>query len=153
MKQTLTMGGYEIYIHGLTDRVDTIGGVVNIADYKTGDSKYSKLKVDEIALLKTDVAYSKAFQLLMYAWLYRGEFGRQAGGMRSGIYWLRNTEGKYEALQKDKSDIIDEPTLQAFENVLSEVLMEMINHEVPFTKTTDIKRCKYCDFKRICGRD
>ncbi|MCW3124704.1 MAG: hypothetical protein JWO03_362 [Bacteroidetes bacterium] len=153
MKVTLEKSGFEIIIKGLTDRVDKIEGVVNIADYKTGDSKKGKIKIDNLPELKTSPEYSKAFQLMMYAWLYRSVHGKQPNGMRSGIYWLRHAEGKYEPLQKDKSDILSDATLDEFEGILNEILLEMVSESVPFTKTEDRERCKYCDFVKICARD
>ena len=153
MEQRLKLGDNEIYIHGLTDRVEQVAGVPGIADYKTGDSKRGKVKIDDLALLKTSPDYSKAFQLMMYAWLYRGQYGKQTQGIRSGIYWLRHAEGKYESLMKDKSDLIADSTLNSFQNILEEILNEMVNKDVPFTKTEDKDRCKFCDFVRICGRD
>ena len=153
MQRRIDINGYDIYIHGLTDRVDRIGGVVNIADYKTGDSKKGKINIDGLALLKSSPDYSKAFQLMMYAWLYRSVHGKQPNGIRSGIYWLRHSEGKYDPLQKDKSDILSDRTLDDFEAILNEVLVEMVNENIPFTKTEDRERCKYCDFVKICARD
>ena len=153
MGQRVELNDYDIYIHGLTDRVDRIDGIVNIADYKTGDSKKGKIKIDNLPELKTLPEYSKAFQLMMYAWLYRSVHGPQANGIRSGIYWLRHAEGKYEPLQKDKSDILTDRILDDFQEILNEILLEMTNESVPFTKTDDKERCKYCDFVKICGRD
>ena len=54
---------------------------------------------------------------------------------------------------KDKSDLIADSTLNSFQNILEEILTEMVNKDVPFTKTEDKDRCKFCDFVRICGRD
>lgn len=153
MEQRFKLGNHEIYIHGNTDRVELIDGVVSIADYKTGDSKKGKVKIDEMALLKDSPEYSKAFQLMMYAWLYRGQYGKQSQGIRSGIYWLRHAEGKYEALMKDRTEIINDATLDEFQTLLQDILSEMVNVNVPFKKTEDKDRCKFCDFVRICGRD
>jgi ATP-dependent helicase/DNAse subunit B len=153
MEQRIKLGDNDIYIHGLTDRVEQVAGVTGIADYKTGDSKRGKVKIDDMALLRSSPEYSKAFQLMMYAWLYRGQYGKQPQGIRSGIYWLRHAEGKYESLMKDKSDLIADSTLNSFQNILEEILTEMVNKDIPFTKTEDKDRCKFCDFVRICGRD
>jgi RecB family exonuclease len=153
LEQRLKLGGYDIYIHGNTDRVEQVGGVTGIADYKTGDSKKGKVKIDDMALLRSSPEYSKAFQLMMYAWLYRGQYGRQPAGIRSGIYWLRHADGKYESLLKDKSDLIGDSTLDSFQAILEEILTEMLSPQAHFTKTEDKDRCKFCDFVRICGRD
>jgi hypothetical protein len=90
---------------------------------------------------------------MMYAWLYRGQYGKQTQGIRSGIYWLRHAEGKYEALIKDRSELISDSTLDSFQEILQDILTEMVNETIPFKKTEDKDRCKFCDFVRICGRD
>ena len=153
LEQRVGFGDYQLYFHGNTDRVEHVDGIVGIADYKTGDSKKGKVKIDDMALLKSSPEYSKVFQLMMYAWLYRGQYGRQAKGIRSGIYWLRHADGKYESLLKDGSDLIQDSTINAFQDVLMDIIAGMVNPEVPFTKTEDKDRCKFCDFVRICGRD
>ena len=153
LEQRVSFGDYQVYFHGNTDRVEHVEGIVGIADYKTGDSKKGKVKIDDMALLKNSPEYSKAFQLMMYAWLYRGQYGKQAKGIRSGIYWLRHADGKYESLLKDGSDLIQDSTINAFQDVLMDIIAGMVNPEVPFTKTEDKDRCKFCDFVRICGRD
>jgi ATP-dependent helicase/nuclease subunit B len=153
LEQRLSSGEHEVYFHGFTDRVEQVDGIVGIADYKTGDSKKGKVKIDDMALLRSSPEYSKAFQLMMYAWLYRGQYGRQAKGIRSGIYWLRHADGKYESLLKDGSDLIQDSTIDAFQKILMDIIQEMVNIEKPFTKIEDKERCKFCDFVRICGRD
>lgn len=153
MQQRLQVGGYDILVHGLTDRVDRVDDVVNIADYKTGDSKKSKIKIDDMPLLRTDPEYGKSFQLMMYAWLYRSVHGSQPHGVRSGIYWLRHAEGRYEPLQKNGSDILTDQTLDEFQAILNDILSEIVNDQVSFTKTQDKDRCRYCDFVKICARD
>lgn len=153
LEQRVELLGQKIIFYGLTDRVEQVDGIVNIADYKTGDSKRGKVRIDDMALLKTSPDHSKAFQLMMYAWLYRCQYGKQPQGIRSGIHWLRHADGKYEALLKDKSDLISDGTLDAFQKILRDIILEMLDETKPFTKTEDKDRCKFCDFVRICGRD
>jgi hypothetical protein len=153
LAQKMQINDYDVTVHGVTDRVELVDGVPGMADYKTGDSKKGKVKIDDLALLKSSPEYSKALQLMIYALLYRSEFGRQTKGIRSGIYWLRHAEGKYESLAKDKSDLIGDGTLDSFELLLKEIIGELVDEHIPFRKTEDKDRCGFCDFKRICGRD
>ena len=153
LEQHEMFGEDKIYFHGNTDRAEQVDGIVNIADYKTGDSKRGKIRIDDMALLKTDPEYSKAFQLMMYAWLYRSMYGRQPQGIRSGIHWLRHADGKYEALLQDRSDLISDQSLDQFQEILMDIVKEMLDTTKPFTKTEDKDRCQFCDYVRICGRD
>jgi len=61
---------FPIYIKGTVDRVDRLNGKIRIVDYKTGYVDPSKLKIKDWDVLHTDEAYSKALQILMYAYCY-----------------------------------------------------------------------------------
>ena len=38
------------------------------------------------------------------------------------------------------------------EEVFHQLVTEIVNPEIPFEKTNDVKRCLYCDYKAICHR-
>jgi CRISPR/Cas system-associated exonuclease Cas4 (RecB family) len=38
------------------------------------------------------------------------------------------------------------------EQVFYQIASEIVNPEIPFEKTNDVKRCQYCDYKAICHR-
>jgi ATP-dependent helicase/nuclease subunit B len=152
LSQTLTIAGYPVLLKGFTDRVERVAGVVQIADYKTGDTRKGKLDVTDMSTLFADPEYAKAFQLLMYAWLYaRSE--RVTDGIRSGIYWLRDPESRYEGLSYQSSEVLTTDVLVTFRAGLEQMLTQLLSSEGTFAQTTDIERCKYCEFARICGRD
>ena len=148
----LPINGKQIKVAGRVDRIESAGGIIQIADYKT--SKVSAIPIldedtwDEITV---DPKYSKPVQLLVYAWLYN----RMKGSVpiRSGIYWLRESDKSLKTIRLDKTtDVLNEETILRFEEKLKSVLAEMLNAEIPFVKTKDEERCEFCDFKNICGR-
>lgn len=154
MSSKITTGENSFLVNGFTDRVDVINGLVRVADYKTGSPSSSKIKLDDWEKIRTEPEYSKAFQLLTYAWLYDKNIAKGKQLISSGIYWLRDAQGNFDALQTDHPDnILDAATFQKFEEVLSEIFSEIINPSIQFKKAEDEKRCLYCDFTRICGRD
>jgi len=61
---------FPIYIKGTVDRVDRLNGKLRIVDYKTGYVDPAKLKIKNWEVLKEDEGYSKALQILMYAYMY-----------------------------------------------------------------------------------
>lgn len=61
---------FPIYIKGTVDRVDRYNGKLRIVDYKTGYVDAAKLKIKDWDALHTDEGYSKALQILMYAYCY-----------------------------------------------------------------------------------
>ncbi len=152
MLQPLQIGTHEIKIRGKVDRVEESNNIISIADYKTGTPTGSTIKSDDIKLFATDPKYAKGMQLLTYAWLYWRSNNAPDIMIRSGIYWLRQITQGFDALQLDGSDIITRDILLQFEDVLKNVLGELLNPEVPFSKTNEIERCAHCEFAEICRR-
>ncbi len=60
-----------VKIKGKVDRVDRLNGTLRVIDYKTGKVEAGKLKIHDWSLLHTEESYSKALQLLMYAYMYQ----------------------------------------------------------------------------------
>ena len=44
------------------------------------------------------------------------------------------------------------PHLPLFEEKLKELLTEVYSMEQPFDQTEELNKCRFCDFKGICGR-
>ena len=64
---------FPIYIKGTVDRVDRLNGKLRIVDYKTGFVDPAKLKIKDWETIRLDESYSKALQILMYAYMYYNE--------------------------------------------------------------------------------
>jgi hypothetical protein len=142
-----------VNVRGKVDRIEESNGIISIADYKTGTPAGSSVQGADVSLFASEPKFAKAMQLLTYAWLYWKSEGSKNIQLRSGIYWLREIAGGFDALAIDKNDIITSDVLLQFEEVLKNVLGELLNPELPFSKTADIERCEFCEFKRICRRD
>lgn len=153
MQFPLTVGDNQIKIKGKVDRVEERDGIISVADYKTGTPLGSSIKGDDISLFSTDPKYSKAMQLLTYAWMYWRSNGSPDINLRSGIYWLRDMAKGFDSLKMDGSDRITKDVLLQFEEVLRNLLAELLNPEIPFTKTAEVERCVHCEFKKICRRE
>jgi len=153
LQHHVQVGEHNIKIKGKVDRVDESNNVISIADYKTGTPHGSKIISDDITLFSSDPQYAKAMQLLTYAWMFWRSTGSKDIQLRSGIYWLRDTSKGFDSLKMDDDERINRNVLQAFEEVLRKVLSELINPEVPFTKTIEVERCAHCEFIKICGRE
>ena len=119
----------------------------------TGSPTGSVIKSDDISLFATDPKYAKAIQLLTYAWLYWRSNGSGDIRLRSGIYWLRQISDGLDALTLDKGDLINRNILLQFEEVLKSVLTSLLDPALPFRKTSEVERCRNCEFVRICRRE
>lgn len=155
LRAPLTVHGREVFVSGRVDRIEKFNGVVQIADYKTGTSKrIPLLNEDAWELLTAGPDFAKPVQLLVYAWLYYRTFGEESLPLRSGIYWLRDSDKKLDTLALDKSnDLLGRGEILRFEEKLRAVLEELTDPHAPFAKVEDEKRCRYCEFAKICGRD
>ncbi len=153
LEYVIPINGKNIKVAGRVDRIERAGDIIQIADYKT--SKYSRIPIlDEETweVITSDPKHSKPVQLLVYAWLYNRQAGKHVP-VRSGIYWLRESDKVLDTVRLDKTnDILDAETILRFEEKLTSVLTQMLNKDFPFSKTEDEERCVYCEFKNICER-
>ena len=153
MQHQVQVGAHSIKIKGKVDRVDVSKGIISIADYKTGTPYGSKIATDDVSLFSSDPKYSKAMQLLTYAWMYWRSNGSPDIQLRSGIYWLRDMSKGFDSLKMDGDERINSNVLLAFEEVLRKVMEELLNPDIPFIKTTEKERCTHCEFVKICRRE
>ncbi len=140
----------DVTITGKIDRVDKIPGSENISiiDYKTGKVEKKDVKIKDWADFKTDRKLAKAFQTLLYGWMFRNEVDN-FNDITVGLYSLRKiSEGFIEPEFPDNGD---NPFIE-FEKVLKEIILEMFDTGKPFECTDDTDVCQYCEFKNICGR-
>ncbi len=147
----------EVKLKGFVDRIDKIGEEWRIIDYKSGSVASSDLKFKEWGELKEDSDHAKAFQLYMYALLFRNERSEKPLKIRAGIISLRKLTGGFMQVpslsSEEKKEIsISEDDLASFENVLKEILEEIYDFDIPFMQTEDVKRCENCDFINLCER-
>lgn len=153
LEYEIPINGKRIKVAGRVDRIERAGGVIQIADYKT--SKYSRIPIlDEETweILTSDPKHAKPVQLLVYAWLYNRSKDATVP-VRSGIYWLRESDKTLDTIRLDKTnDIMSGETINRFEEKLKAVLTEMQDTTVPFAKTPHEERCIYCEFRNICER-
>lgn len=154
LKTTIAVGSKVIHLNGRIDRIERIDNVVQIADYKTATwSSVKQLTEETWETLLQDPKNSKSVQLLIYALLYSHLHGFTSA-IRSGIYWLRDSSKALDTIrQADNDDKLDKDTILRFEAELKKLLAELLDDKMPFTKTEEVKRCKYCDFVNICRRE
>lgn len=148
----------EIRLKGFIDRIDEVGDIVRIIDYKSGNG--TSVFTSVAALFdKEEADRSKAvMQVFMYAWMY----GVAPAGKRiqPGIYYLRTlfspsfdpaVSCRIERTKTEK--VTDFETWTApFEAEMRSCLDEIFDPARPFIQTPTTKVCIYCYFKDICGR-
>ena len=117
-----------ITITGQLDRIDKKENEIFVLDYKTG--KYPLYN-------KNNFMDATDFQLEFY-YLLAGHLGNVNG---CGYYDLK------------ESKIVNEPFLEEKLDVLESNIKDILNiEELNFSKTEDIKSCKFCEYSTICQR-
>jgi hypothetical protein len=147
----------DIKLKGFIDRIDKVGEAWKIIDYKSGTVNPSTLKFSNWDELRNDPDLSKLVQLYTYALLFRDERNDKKSKISAGVVSLRKlNEGfmqvpSISSADKDES-FIEAVDLEAFTNILKEILEEIYDFNTSFKQTEDINRCENCDFVNICTR-
>ena len=151
-------GDADIKIKGIIDRVDQIEGKLRIIDYKTGKVEKNDLTFDTWESFAISENKSKAIQVLIYSWLYEKNYSQQEFPFISGIFALQKPSigllsfAIKQEINENQQYLVDKTTLRKFEEILKEILTNLFDKSIPFTQTTNLNICQYCDFKKICQR-
>lgn len=144
-------------LYGIIDRLDSFrDGEIRVVDYKTGQVKEEDIRIDDsnaekIAAGIFDPSNNKkatiAFQCFFYDYLVSYNGIDKGSLVQNCIYSTR--------------EILSKPPVQTYRNEkfydamikgLSDLLKEIVNLEIPFSKTENKASCLTCDFRTICGR-
>jgi ATP-dependent helicase/DNAse subunit B len=152
MDHTIVLGSQQIKIKGKVDRIDTVGSVTRIIDYKTGLADSKELKLEDWDDIRSDAGLAKSFQLLTYAWLYQKTNPIINENIVSGIITFRELSAGLKTVKVNDSERLNQLVLSDFEKQLNLLLTEIMDTEVPFSQTPETDNCEYCAFKGICNR-
>ena len=133
---------YEEFKHpfrfnGTIDRIEKRNNTIHIVDYKTGKVYPSQVTLldEQWDFLISDFKYSKAFQLLMYAYLLKksGIISNESI-IYAGNYSFKNLKNDFLYFKTDKKEIcnITDDILKKFESKLIELLTEIYDITIPF---------------------
>ena len=152
----INVDGIDFKLIGNADRVDFEGDLLRIIDYKTGMVEAKEVEFSEYHELVDSSKRAKAFQLLMYTYLYlkmhpsylgldivAGNFSFK--NLNAGLINVTKKTGKQKEMIK-----VDTLVLNKFEEQLEFVLTKILHND--FEQTTEIKNCEWCDYKPICRR-
>ena len=158
---TLSLAGKEIKLVGSADRIDRLpNGEVRILDYKTGKVETTDLKYVDMEELFNNSQKRKLFQLLMYELLYRKCQVSQQLPLTDSLSCaivafqkLNKKETQYLITpNQSREELILSTILEEFEEALKQCLQELLDPNIPFTQTSNLDNCKYCDYRTVCGK-
>jgi len=122
-------------LKGTVDRIERVNEVIHIIDYKTGAVSPGDLNISEWENLVTDYKYSKAFQVLLYAYLYWLE--HKEPQVLAGIISFKSMGqgfmpfGKKKTTRNTQTPVTEE-ILQSFTGELSALIAEIMDPTTPF---------------------
>jgi CRISPR/Cas system-associated exonuclease Cas4 (RecB family) len=88
----------------------------------------------------------------------RKNYSQQEFPFISGIFALQKPSigllsfAIKQEINENQQYLVDKTTLRKFEEILKETLTNLFDKSIPFTQTTNLNICEYCDFKKICQR-
>jgi len=141
-----------VKLKGYVDRADSTSEFVRIIDYKTGNVLQNELNLAEPDLLLSEPKFAKSLQLMVYALLYMKEHPENEKPLKAGIISLRNQAKGFMGVSYEGNDILSVQNINAFEEILSALIHEIFDKELPFEQTENEENCLYCSFKEVCGR-
>lgn len=152
LESNLSVGANTIKVKGKADRIDTLGSITRIVDYKTGLADNKELKLEDWNDLRTNSGLAKSFQLLTYAWLYQKMNPSIKENIVSGIVTFRELSAGLKTVKVNDSSNLNVEVLADFEKQLQVMLSEIFDTKLRFTQTKELDNCEYCAFKGICNR-
>lgn len=152
LETQIQVNGQAIKLQGKSDRIDTLGSLIRIVDYKTGSAENKELKLDDLTTIRTDATLAKSFQLLMYALLYQRMNPAVTDNMVSGIITFRQLSAGLKTVKINNQEVLDLKVLNSFDEQLHQLLAELFDTEVEFKQAVNKDNCEYCAFVGICNR-
>ncbi len=143
---------FKVKLHGKADRIDRVGGITRIIDYKTGKVENKDLKIDLISNLGEKDEPGKLLQVLAYALMYSDMQPFAPSQLISGIISLRKSSSYIIRTDIDKSNSIDKALLSAFKTELESIIASIYDSSLPFDQTDNRDTCNICAFNTICNR-
>jgi ATP-dependent helicase/DNAse subunit B len=133
---------FPIYIKGTVDRIDELDGVTRIVDYKTGKVEVNQLKIDDFEKVIGDYKYTKALQVMLYAFLY-GSRNKHIFDARleAGIFSFRNMRSNFLRMDFGKARVKDydvtEERISEFMIIVKQLIFDIFDLEKPFVENTN----------------
>lgn len=145
--------GTALNIQGKSDRIDELNGELRIVDYKSSVHKFNdRFDISNLDDVFTDTKFSKALQLITYAWLaWKGKLA-PAANIKPCIIAFRADKYLYGLTWGRAPLVFSDEFFMQFEERLKIFVGGFFDREKQFQPTDDLETCEYCAYKMICNR-
>ena len=139
---TIPNQNFPIKVRGSVDRIDELDGVLRIVDYKTGKVTQSELKLLEFEKIPTAYKYTKAMQVMLYAYLYTKNNNHNfALPLEAGIFSFKNRNAGFLKLNfapgRSMDSMVTEERISEFMDVIHALITEIFDKNIPFKENKD----------------
>jgi ATP-dependent exoDNAse (exonuclease V) beta subunit len=133
---------FPINIHGEVDRIDELDGVQRIVDYKTGKVEEKDLILKDITTISQDYKYTKALQVMLYAFLYtRNNKSIFDSSLQAGIFSFKNQKAGFMKMtfgeKRSKDFSVTENRVEEYMDVIKELIKEIFDINKPFEENLE----------------
>lgn len=146
--------GNAVRFKAFIDRMDYRTDKLRIIDYKTGSDQLSVSSMEELFDPLFTKNHGAILQVLLYCRLYLAKYPHSNMPLQPLIYKVRQAFSDFVPDLKiggvkiaSYDDVKDR-----YEELLTALLDEIFNLDIPFGQTQVLEHCKYCNFKTICKR-
>jgi len=150
-------GKIMILLGGTIDRVDKVGSVIRILDYKSGKDSLDIDSLEGLTAYNNRNRNSAAFQTFVYSQIFSDN--NPATGLRPSLYPVRSiykpgfTDVFNIKKGEFKGEVHDFALLSSqFRENLKLVVSDIFDPERDFDMTGIKENCSYCPYSRLCGR-
>ena len=151
----------KLKMKGFADLVEKRGKKTAILDYKTG--YIHELCYSNMDDLFGNPEYKQLLQLITYAYLYWKLKGGEPQNITCALVSFQSLmsgatflmEPQQHDTEKQKGKIPLEMTtefLEFYEENLRNLFRRIMDENVPFEQAVELDRCKWCDYRSVCGR-
>lgn len=155
---TIRIEGKEhaVTVGGKIDRLDTVGGMLRVIDYKTGNLKSADLSCRNLMdlldrdqkTLKKEIIQALIYSLVLKRNYYQGD---QVSGAIYAILQMGDEE--VNPFIRIGGSLLEIGEIQSeWESMLTDLLEELYSPEAVFSQTKYTERCQYCAYKQICRK-
>jgi hypothetical protein len=129
---------FPIKFKGIIDRVDEVDGILRIIDYKSGKVTRTQMRVGDLSLFISDYKYAKAFQVLLYTFLYTKHTAYdKKKNIQAGVVSFKNLNAGFIPVNftKKKNEIpnLTSDNIDSFMEIVQNLLLLIFDQNIPFT--------------------
>ena len=151
-EQILTVGG-------IIDRLDEVDGTLRVIDYKTGNRQQEKLPDVQAIFNPENIKKHSDYylQTILYSTIINRSETENPSKLpvSPALLFIQHSSGEQfnPTLILGNAPIQDVASLkEEFIQLLTQLLEEIFEPNVPFRPTPHIERCEFCPYRQLCGQ-